>query len=660
MRLKTIVGNLTVLTAVVAAFGVAHGEDAPPWLATAAAQDVSRVDPKAPGVVILDDGVVSFSPEGVKTITSRWAIRILKREGRERANARQPYETETQKVTDFRAWLIRPDGRVKKYGKGETVDLSLVDDDVYNQARVKVITAEDEAEPNSVFGYEAIVEDRSVFTEFEWFFQGGRFPVLQSHYTVRTPSNWSTTAVVFNHPGLEPVRSGDSTSWEARDLPYLERQPMTPSLYNFLPRLAVNVVPAPGAAARASLKGFTSWNDVATYLYDLAETPSQTNDLIAARAAELVADASTELEKIQRIGQFAQAVKYVSIQLGLGRGGGYRPHAASEVLARSYGDCKDKANLMRALLKTININSFPVCAYATDRYYVRPEWPTPQQFNHAIIAIEVSDATSAPSVISHPELGRLLIFDPTDPYTPVGDIPLEEQGSLILVASKKTQFLTKLPVLTSENNRLERTVEAAVTPDANLTARVIERSYGQAAAQERGLYKSQKVAEYRKDIEHWVTSGVGGAQVSKVECRDDFNANRFDLEVELAASGYAQLMQGRLLVFRPALLSRRGAVAATEGERQHPIEIHPANFVETASVALPAGFAVDELPESVSLETEFGNYEGRFEAEGQTLKARRQLTLKPMILPASKYKEVKAFFDKISATEQAPAVLLRK
>ncbi len=46
-----------------------------------------------------------------------------------------------------------------------------------------------------------------------------------------------------------------------------------------------------------------------------------------------------------------QNIQYISIQTGLGRGGGYRPHASNEVFAKSYGDCKDKANLMRAMLK---------------------------------------------------------------------------------------------------------------------------------------------------------------------------------------------------------------------------------------------------------------------------------------------------------------------
>src|SRR5919202_1263755 len=114
-----------------------------------------------------------------------------------------------------------------------------------------------------------------------------------------------------------------------------------------------------------------------------------------------------------------QKVQYIAIQTGLGQGGGYRPHASTEVFAKSYGDCEDKANLMRAMLKADGIQSYLVAIYAGDPSYVREEWASPGQFNHCIIAVRVSDETQAPTIVQHPKLGRLLIFDATDDDTPV-------------------------------------------------------------------------------------------------------------------------------------------------------------------------------------------------------------------------------------------------
>ena len=103
----------------------------------------------------------------------------------------------------------------------------------------------------------------------------------------------------------------------------------------------------------------------------------------------------------------SQGVKYVSIQMGTGTGGGYTPHAAPQVLRNLYGDCKDKANLMRSLLQATGVRSYLVTIRSGDRRYVREEWPSPYQFNHAIIAVEVSDAIQAPAVGEWDGFGRL-------------------------------------------------------------------------------------------------------------------------------------------------------------------------------------------------------------------------------------------------------------
>lgn len=81
----------------------------------------------------------------------------------------------------------------------------------------------------------------------------------------------------------------------------------------------------------------------------------------------MTAGATTELDRICAIAAFTQHTKYVEIALNLTRGGGYTPHRAEETLARNYGDCKDKATLMRALLKALDIESYLVNISADDR-----------------------------------------------------------------------------------------------------------------------------------------------------------------------------------------------------------------------------------------------------------------------------------------------------
>src|SRR5262249_7197016 len=154
-----------------------------------------------------------------------------------------------------------------------------------------------------------------------------------------------------------------------------------PGMANLAPRVAVSVFPPPGKTTM--LKTFANWKDVSQYTCELADPQSAYNDAIAAKTRELTANAKSEFEKIQAVGRYAQNVNYISIQIGVGRGGGHRPHAATEIFAKNYGDCKDKANLMRSMLKSINVESYPVSIFSGDPTFVREEWPSPNQFNHA-------------------------------------------------------------------------------------------------------------------------------------------------------------------------------------------------------------------------------------------------------------------------------------
>src|SRR5262245_20463052 len=596
------------LVSLIAAFllnSIALADDPPAWLKQAAAANVPTYGKEVNAVVLLDESRKTVEEDGRIRTVDYFAVRILSREGRKEAVARAGYSTDFERVKEMRAWLIRPNGEVKSYGKKEVMDIALAENDVYNEARLKVIPAEDDADAGCVFGYEIATEEKSVFSQFVWFFQHD-IPVLLSRVTVTTPQGWRADGVTFNHDKVEPVVSGASYTWELRNLPWIEREPSGPKLTDIAPRLAINLYPAAGKAT--PMRSFGSWKDVSRFKSELSETQAASNEAMSAKARELTAGAKTELERVQAIGRYAQSVNYVSIQLGLGRGGGYRPHAAVDVFNKNYGDCKDKANLMRAMLKTIGIESYLVSIYSGDPMFVRQEWPSPHQFNHCIIAVKVADETQAPTVVKHQTLGRLLIFDPTDDDTPVGDLPDHEQGSFALIVAGDAGELMKMPVTPPEANRLERTIEAALGADGALAAKVSERSFGQAAVEERRLFKRAERPVYLKYIEHWVTQTAPSANVQKSEPNDDARQGKFALDVEFKSPNYAQLMRGKLMVFKPAIVSRRSSVFLTEAKRKHPVVLDSEAYDETVRIKLPEGFDVDEMPDAVELNQPFGNY----------------------------------------------------
>jgi len=636
----------------------AAGDDAPAWLRQAASLNPPAYDKDVPAVVLVDDGTITIGEDGRVVKVYNFAVRILRREGRAYAQARVGYVPDSGKVKELRAWLIRGDGEVKRYGKDDTVDIAGAPNDVYNEYRLKGISAANEADAGNVFGFTYTTEDRSVFSQDDWEFQSS-IPALSSRYTLVLPSGWRAEAVTFNHSNVEPKVSGTTYTWELANLAPVPGEPLSPSLSNLVARLAVSYYP-PSTAPPGTIKTFANWSDVGAWMSELEDPQVVVDDALANKVRELTANARTEYEKIQAIGRYVQNIQYISIQTGLGRGGGYRPHAATQVFARSYGDCKDKANLMRAMLKVAGISAFPVSVYSGDPDYVRPEWPSPQQFNHCIIAVRVSDETQGPTIIQHARLGRLLIFDPTSEETPVGDLPSYLQGSLALIDSKECDALVKMPVTPPESNLLDRQIEATIDGSGSLTATIRERANGQWAAGYRGELRRESRPEYVKRIEGWVTAGATAARVSKVDAHDDSIAGRFDLDIDFVAPGYGQLMQDRLLVFKPAIVARRESLSLVQAKRMHPVVLHSNAYSETARVKLPAGFNVDELPDPLKLDTPFGSYATSYEVKDGQLVFTRKLVQRAATIPVEQYNSVRSFFERIRAAEQAPVVLVRK
>src|SRR5215510_11088308 len=92
---------------------------------------------------------------------------IRTRGGSGAASVREIYTTGSGNVRTMHGWVLM-DGRTFELGKAETADLALVDNDVYNESRMKVLKSPNVFSAGMVFGAETEVVERSVFTQLEW------------------------------------------------------------------------------------------------------------------------------------------------------------------------------------------------------------------------------------------------------------------------------------------------------------------------------------------------------------------------------------------------------------------------------------------------------------------------------------------------------------
>jgi hypothetical protein len=632
------------------------GDDTPAWLKEAASQRTTRYPSKVPAVDVIRDTTMTVSENGRTVTAVRVAVKVLTKEGRSQAIGLFAYLSGTGKVREARAWMLPSSGEVIKIGKESIVDRPNATGNAYEDVRVRQIDGRGKADAGSVFGYEFVGEDVFPFTQREWLFQD-RNPVLASRFTLVLPPGWEVKGTMIHHAAKEPQTSGSSYSWELRELPYLEPEPGSPSFLSMVPRLAVSYFPATPSKA-STIRSFASWQDVSKWSAELSDPQAEPTDPIRAKAAELVRGKSTEFQRIQAIASYLQSVRYISIQTGLSRGGGYKPRSAADTFTKQYGDCKDKSTLMRAFLKAAGIDSHIVLIHSNDRSYVQEEWPSPEQFNHAIVAIKISPDTRAAAVLDHPSLGRLLIFDPTN-LTYVGDLPRLEQGSLALIAAGDKGSLVRMPETPAAYNLVEREIRGALDGTGGLHAKIHNVAHGANAAGDRGRFWGTERDQYLNTLEKWVSRGSPGAVASRILPRDDMRST-FSIDAELDAPQYAQIKGSGLIVFKPSIVNRREGVSLTEPERTWPIVFEAQALREAVYIAIPQGFKVDELPDPAKLETPFGKYTAAFEVKNGEVVFTRAMEIRPTVVPAAQYGKVREFYERILAVEQSPVVLVRQ
>jgi hypothetical protein len=114
-----------------------------------------------------------------------------------------------------------------------------------------------------------------------------------------------------------------------------------------------------------------------------------------------------------------------------------------------------------------------------------------------------------------------------------------------------------------------------------------------------------------------------------------------------------------LMMFKPAVLARTMQFPFASEKRKQPVVLESELYNETVRVQLPAGFAVDELPEGASLNAPFGTYRVSYKVDNGILLFNRSLEVKASTVPAAEYAQVRDFFGRVLGSEQAPVVLLR-
>jgi uncharacterized protein DUF3857/transglutaminase superfamily protein len=636
-----------------------EASDAPQWMHALVNAPLPPHDEKTDAVLLYSENILNVQSNGKIKNTERRAYKILRPDGRHYGRVHAYFDSDTR-ITSIHGWCIPAQGKDYEVKEKDATEMAL--DDVENgilmtDVRVKVLQIP-AADIGNIVGYEIEQEDRPYVLQDAWDFQHS-IPVREAHYTLQLPPGWEYKAVWINHAEIKSVASGSNTwQWTISDVPAIRHEDEMPPWEGVVGQMVVTLLPFGGAGQN---KGFETWNDMAKWQAALYQGRREASPEIKQKVAGLTASATTPLAKMKVLANFLQQdIRYVGIELGIG---GLQPHPASEVFSHRYGDCKDKATLLSSMLHEIGVDSYYIIIN-TVRGGVSPETsPALNWFNHAILAVRMpADATdsSLAATLQHPKLGRLLIFDPTDEYTPFGQLRGALQANYGLLVTQDGGELVKLPQMASTTTGVQRTAKLALNSNGALSGEVVETRNGDTGSVRRYMLKSvTKQVDQIKPIEKLAAESLPTFQITKATVTNLNQTDKpFGYQYSFVAEDYAK-KAGDLILVRPRVIDRKSSgLMETKEPRKFAVEFNgPRKDSDTFEIALPAGYEIDDVPPAVDVDFGFASYHSKTEGVGNLLRYTRTFEVKELSVPASKADDLKKLYRIIASDERNTAVL---
>jgi hypothetical protein len=634
------------------------GDSAPNWLRAAAQEKLPDYPKVTKAVILLDETQITVQSNGDIYTRHRSAVRLLRPEARDDFGGIAVDFDKDTKIVSLKAWTIEPDGREIAVGEKDAEERGYMSDLLYQDVKVKALQFPD-AYPGRVVGFEYVQRDRPYVFEDDWWFQD-QSPVQTARLILQIPAGWEFTTRWFNHEEVKPqTPSQNEYVWEVNNLPGVKIEPQMPPWKTVAGWVGLKYFPS-DPTLRAKSTG--SWTDIGLWYDALTKSRRDPSPEIQQKVSELTANTTDPLQKIRIITEYMQRnIRYFGVEIGIG---GYQPHFAADIFAHQYGDCKDKATLLSAMLRAIGIDSYYLLV-DTHRGFVYPNYPS-IAFNHAILAIRLPDNVNDPglySVIDDPTLGRLLIFDPTNQYVPLGYVPSYLQDTYGLVVAPDGGHLEKIPLLPPSTNRLLRVAKLTLSSSGNLSGDIQEVRWGAPAASEREVFIETQPSKRAELFENFLSGFLNSFQLTGASLG---NLNNYDqtltLDYSFSAPDYAK-SAGNLLIVSPRVVGDKYTgdldLFTVDGKpRQYAIEFNEATLqTDVFNIALPPGYVADGLPRPVQASCDFATYHSDTTVANGVLHYQRTLQINDVIVPKDKLPEIRAFLQQIAADQTSAAVL---
>jgi|GEM_PF-84984 len=455
---------------------------------------------------------------------------------------------------------------------------------------------------------------------------GNYMPILNAEFSVTFPADVKIAYKTFgNMKGIsfkETTQNGKTTyTWKAQNLNAYPLETESLSFRHHVPQVFLFVENYTINGKKTEVLGDVP--KLFSYYKSLVKDLNQQSDLPLKMLVDSLTRGKTQVAKIKAVYYWVQdRVKYIAFEEGLG---GFVPRQAAEVCRKRYGDCKDMASLITAMLKMANIPAYLVWIGTRDIPFKYVENPSLSVDNHMIAALKYND--------------QWQFLDATDDRIDFGLPTSHIQGKEAMIMTSETGYeIAPVPVVAANQNTKRDSI--VLKWDNRILTGNGQCSFG-------GLYKTymKSVLQYQSEPqqkEYYKSYLSRGSNKSTLESiavspLDERDAPmRFNYAFRMP--DYVQQVENE--VFINPHLNRTWAERRIEDTRRNDWKYNYRQIEENITVLpVPAGYEVTNLPaNAVFTNPDFG-FQISYEQKNGQIIVRNKLLLDTLLVKKANFNE---------------------
>ena len=443
----------------------------------------------------------------------------------------------------------------------------------------------------------------------------GRGPAQLKRYVLLAPAEKR----IFVHaeripPAVVTEKNGLQVfTWEAWSVPGLLREPRSPGITEISPYVHVSTV--------------GDWKQLGSWYADLIRPQFVLDPWLESELARVIKDAHTEREKIAAVQEFVlRGTHYVALEFGIYS---YKPYPVAQIYARRFGDCKDKASLMIALLRAAGIDAEIALVRTRSLGDVATMPASIALFNHAIVYIPRYE----------------LWLDGTAEYAG-RELPLEDQGALALTVNLSgAAQLRRVPMTRAADNYTKHTIHASVSPAGviQFSGSTVTRGEDAPGLRHDLAVREQQLDAFRRELAEVFPT----VQVDRVAVR---GAEELSSAVSVDFQGALNSFeQKRLISLSSSWMPRAyvAALAGTSSRIQDLVLPSPWTTEEEIHIALPQGAEVTSLPRDQNITATFGSIRLRYRKSSNEIVVQSHVEFEKARVSAQDYPAFRQFCSQV-------------